>query len=64
MRNLTPSDLLTVSQAADELGVPSRTLHYRISTGKIHATKVGTGRTNAYVITRAEVERVRETSAA
>lgn len=52
-------DLLSVVQAASELGMPPRTLHYQIGTGKIAATKVGDGLTSSYVITRAEVERVK-----
>lgn len=54
----TALDVLSVVQAADELGIPPRTLHHRISTGKVIATKVGEGRTSAYVITRAEVDRL------
>lgn len=57
MRN--DDDLLSVAQAAEELGRPNRTVHSWIATGKLHATKIGDGRTNAYVITRAELERVK-----
>lgn len=52
-------DLFSVTQAAKELGYAPRTLHHHIATGKVAATKVGDGRTSAYVITRAEVERVK-----
>lgn len=58
MRTTAP-DLLTVVQAADELCVSPRTLHHWIGAGKCEATKLGTGRTSAYVITRAELERVK-----
>lgn len=54
----TPDALLSVAQAAEELGVPIRTLQYRITTGKVAATKVGDGRTSSYVLTRAEVDRL------
>lgn len=57
MRN--PPDLLSVTQAAAELNMAPRTLHHQIATGKVHATKVGDGRTSAYVITRAEIERAK-----
>lgn len=53
------TDLLSVTQAAKELSLAPRTLHHQIATGKVAATKVGDGRTSAYVITRAEVERVK-----
>ena len=55
----TADQLLSVVQAASELGMPPRTLHYQISTGKIAATKVGDGLTSAYVITRGEVDRIK-----
>ena len=58
------SELLSVTQAARELSVAPRTLHHRIATGKVAATKVGDGRTSAYVITRAEVERIKRGEAA
>jgi len=48
-----------VTQAAAELNMAPRTLHHQIATGKVHATKVGDGRTSAYVITRAEIERAK-----
>lgn len=59
-----PTDLLTVAQAAEVLAMPTRTLHQWIANGRVTATKLGTGRTNAYVITRAEVERVKAEAAA
>lgn len=63
MRNTAAPDLLSVAQAAAELGWPPRTLHYKITTGKVAAEKMGTGRTNAYVITRAEVDRLKALAA-
>lgn len=53
------TELLSVTQAADELSISPRTLHHRITTGKVAAAKIGDGLTSAYVITRAEVERVK-----
>lgn len=55
-------DLLSVVQVADELGKPTRTVHYWITTGRIAATKLGPG-TSQYVITREEVERVKAAAA-
>jgi excisionase family DNA binding protein len=57
MQSSDSLDLLSVTQAAELLGIPPRTLHHRISTGKVRATKVGDGVTSAYVLTRAEVEK-------
>ncbi len=54
-----PGDLLNVGQVASELNKPPRTVHHWIKTGRIAATKLGEARTNAYAITRAEVERVK-----
>ena len=58
----TTPDLLTVRQAAHELGLSPRSVLHRITTGTLAATKIGDGRTSAYIVTRAEVERVREES--
>lgn len=55
----TAPDLLSVAQAAKELSLANRTLHHQIANGKVVATKIGDGRTSAYVITRAEVDRVK-----
>lgn len=64
MRAVAESDdLLSVGQVAELLGKPARTVHHWIATGRIAATKLGEGRTNAYVITRAEVERVKAAAA-
>lgn len=64
MPQTPPLDLLSVTQAAEALGKPPRTVHHMISSGRLAATKVGEGRTSAYVITRAEVERVKAEAAA
>lgn len=50
-------DYLTVGQVADELGRPARTIHYWITSGRLAATKLGDGRTSAYMIPREEMER-------
>lgn len=63
MQPISLNDLLSVTQAADELGIAPRTLHSRITAGKVAATKLGPG-TASYVITRAEVERVKAGNAA
>lgn len=52
-------DLLTVAQVARELNLSVRAVQHRITAGAIEATKLGEGRTSAYVVTRAEVERIR-----
>lgn len=56
---MTTNDLMTVAQAARELNLSVRAVQHRIKTGTLTAQKLGDGRTSAYVITRAEVERVR-----
>ena len=53
------SDLLTVTEAAAEIGIPTRTLHYWITSGKVEAQRIGSGKTNPYVLSRAEVERLK-----
>lgn len=58
-----PTPLLTVSQAAAELGMPTRTLLYKISTGKVPAVKLGEG-TRPYVLTREVVDRLKSERAA
>ena len=60
----SPSDLLTVAQAAKELNLSRRAVAHRITTGTLLAVKIGDGRTSAYVITRAEVERAKAEAAA
>lgn len=59
-----PEDLLNVHRAAEALGISVRAVQHRIKTGTLTAQKLGTGRTSAYVITRAEVDRALAESAA
>lgn len=61
---MTPNDFLTVTQAADELNLSVRAVQHRITSGSIAAQKLGGGKTSAYVITRAEVDRVKAESRA
>ena len=56
------SKLRTVAQAAAELNLTRRAVLHRIRTGTLQATKVGSGRTSAYVITVEEIERVKAVS--
>ena len=49
-------ELLTVQQAADELGLSRRGVQNRIDRGEMQATRVGA---RVWVIARAEVERWR-----
>ena len=55
-----PLLLLSVAQAADELGIPTRTLQWRIANGKVEAERVG----HAYLLTRVEVDRLKTEVAA
>ena len=57
----TPSDYLTVTQAARELNLTRRAVIHRIAAGTLAAAKVGDARTSAYIIERAEVERIKAT---
>lgn len=52
------NDIMTVTQAAGELNLSVRAVQHRIKNGTIAAQKLGAGKTSAYVITRAEVDRV------
>lgn len=61
---MTTNDLVTVAQAAAELNLSVRAVQHRITTGTIHAEKLGAGRTSAYVIARTELERVKRETAA
>jgi hypothetical protein len=64
MRNTdTEADLLSVNQVAAELSLSPRAVQHRIKAGRIAAIKMGPG-TAGYVITRAEVERVKAEAAA
>ena len=60
----TPSDYLTVTQAARELNLTRRAVVHRIAAGTLAAAKVGDARTSAYIIERAEIERAKAGSAA
>lgn len=60
---MTESELLAVAQAADELHLSVRAVQHRIKNGQIKAVKLGAGRTSAYVIARAEVDRVKAEAA-
>lgn len=57
-------DVMSVAQAAEELSLSPRAVQHRIKTGTLAAQKLGTGRTSAYVITRAEINRVKAAEAA
>ena len=56
---MTSHDLMTVTQAAEELNLSVRAVQHRIKNGTIAATKLGDGRTSAYVIARDEIDRVK-----
>ena len=56
--HLTAPELLNSTQASEILGISISTLTRWIADGKIAATKLP-GQTGAFVLTRAEVERVR-----
>lgn len=53
------TNLLNVRQAAKALNLTSRAVRHRIAAGTLKASKIGDGRTSAYVITREEIERVK-----
>ena len=55
----TAPQIVTVAVAAEEWGVDRRTALRWIAAGKVAAEKIADGKTNAYVLTRAEVERVK-----
>ena len=56
-RNAPP--LATVAQVASELDMSVRSVLRRIAKGDIMATKIGDGRTSAYVIEQAEFARIK-----
>lgn len=64
MTKHTPSQIVTVAVAAEEWHVDRRTAIRWIASGKVAAEKIGEGRTSAYVLTRAEVDRVKAEVAA
>ena len=53
---------LTVVQAAKLLSLTPRAVLHRITSGKIKASKLGEGRTSAYVIAASEIERIQQAS--
>lgn len=57
------ADFLSVAQAARELCITPRAVRHRITTGTLAAHKLGPG-TASYVITRAEIDRVKAVEAA
>ena len=63
MEAQTPQ-IVTVAVAAEEWGIDRRTALRWIAAGKVAAEKIADGKTNAYVLTRAEVERVKREKAA
>ena len=64
MEKNTPSQIVTVAVAAEEWGIDRRTALRWIATGKVAAEKIAGGKTNAYVLTREEVDRVKAEVAA
>lgn len=52
------TEFLSVAQAAHELHLTDRAVRHRIKAGTLAATKMGPG-TAAYVISRAEVDRIK-----
>lgn len=63
MRNELP-EVLSVAQAAKVLNITPRAVLHRISAGTLAATKLGEGKTSAFLIARAEIERVKAGAAA
>lgn len=55
----TAQNLLRVAEVAEELHIGRRAVIHRIHAGTLAAIKLGDGPTNAYVITREEVERAK-----
>lgn len=60
---MTGAELVDVRQAARELDLEVRTVQRRIADGTIAAEKFGTHPTAPYMITRAELERVKAAAA-
>ena len=58
------TNFVNVRDAAAMLGISPRAVLHRITRGAIRATKVGDGRTSAYVVTVAEIERVKDAASA
>ena len=64
MEKHTTPQIVTVAVAAEEWGIDRRTALRWIAAGKVAAEKIADGKTNAYVLTREEVERVKREKAA
>lgn len=60
----TAPQIVTVAVAAEEWGIDRRTALRWIAAGEVAAEKIADGKTNAYVLTREEVERVKREKAA
>lgn len=60
---MTPDDFMTVAQAAEALSLSPRAVQHRIQNKTIAATKLGGGKTSAYMISAAEVARVKAADA-
>jgi hypothetical protein len=58
------TDFVNVRDAARELGLAPRTVLARIRHGQIAAEKIGPGKTSAYIIAKAEIERIKAATAA
>lgn len=61
---MTNHDFIPVTEAAAELNLSVRAVLHRITKGQIEATKLGSGRTSAYMVTRSEIERVKAADSA
>lgn len=59
MTKRNPSQIVTVTVAADEWRVDRRTALRWIESGRVEAEKIGTGKTSAYVLARSEVDRIK-----
>jgi hypothetical protein len=53
-------DFVNVRGAARELGLAPRTVLARIRHGQIAATKIGPGKTSAYIIAKTEIARIKQ----
>ena len=52
------SDNIGVAEAAELLGVDTRTIHRRILRGELQAEKLGVGLRAAYVLSRTDIEQM------
>ena len=58
------TQLRSVKQAAEALHITPRAVLHRIAVGTLVAQKIGDGRTSAYVIDSAEIDRVKAEASA